>query len=331
MTAHPDGHAPAISTDRLSKRYGQTVALDQLTLNVQPGEVYGYLGPNGAGKTTTIRLLLGLHRPSGGRAALFGLDAWSDPVEAHRRVAYVAGEPYLWPSLTASETLEFLGRIHGYADAGYRRALMDRFALDPDKKLRALSKGNRQKVQLIAALATRADLLLLDEPTAGLDPLMEMVFRDCVLEAKARGQTVFLSSHLLSEVEALCDRVGILRAGRMVDEGTLDQLRHLSAHTVDVTFHGAAPDLVGVAGVAVLERQPSALRLEVHGPVGPLITALGSCQVETLSTHEPSLEEVFLHHYDSGSGSGSGSGPGSGGSPGSGSGGSPGSGSGGGP
>src|SRR5271157_489761 len=229
---------PVIRTTRLSKSYGATLALEGLDLNVAEGEVYGYLGPNGSGKTTTIRLLLGLHRPSGGRAELFGLDAWGDPVGAHRRVAYVAGEPFLWPALTSAETFEFLARIHGDTDVAYRDTLVERFQLDTRKKIRALSKGNRQKVQLIAALATRAELLLLDEPTAGLDPLMEVAFRDCVKEAKEREQTVFLSSHILSEVEALCDRVGILRCGRLVDEGTLGELRHLAVQTVEVTFVG---------------------------------------------------------------------------------------------
>jgi ABC-2 type transport system ATP-binding protein len=231
----------AIRAEGLTKRYGATLALDSLNLTVAEGEVYGYLGPNGAGKTTTIRLLLGLHRPTDGRAELFGVDAWRDPVRAHTRVAYVAGEPFLWPSLTGDETLEFLARLHGGTDVAYRDQLVKRFQLDTRKKIRALSKGNRQKVQLIAALATRADLLLLDEPTSGLDPLMKMAFRESVSEAKERGQTAFLSSHILSEVEATCDRVGILREGRLVDEGTLEGLRHLSAQTVEVTFAGDAP------------------------------------------------------------------------------------------
>ncbi len=185
---------PAVHAEQLSKRYGKTVALDALDLTLEPGQVFGYLGPNGAGKTTTIRLLLGLHRPTSGRAEVFGVDTWATPVQAHRRLAYVAGEPFLWPSLTAGETLEFLGRLHGGIDTQYRDILVERFALETEKRVRALSKGNRQKVQLIAALATRADLLLLDEPTSGLDPLMGMAFRECVAEAKERGQTVFLSS-----------------------------------------------------------------------------------------------------------------------------------------
>jgi ABC-2 type transport system ATP-binding protein len=288
----------AIHTEGLSKRYGSTLALDGLDLTVGEGEVYGYLGPNGSGKTTTIRLLLGLHRPSAGRAELFGLDAWREPVAAHRRLAYVAGEPFLWPALTSAETLEFLARMHGGTDVAYRDVLVERFQLDTSKKIRALSKGNRQKVQLIAALATRAELLLLDEPTSGLDPLMEMTFRECVKEAKERGQTVFLSSHILSEVEALCDRVGILRTGRLVDEGTLEDLRHLAAQTVEVTFAGKAPELPPLPGVQPESAGPNALRFEVSGSVGPLIAALAEHPVATLTSREPSLEEIFLHHYD---------------------------------
>ena len=288
----------AITTERLSKRYGATLALDELDLTVRAGEVYGYLGPNGAGKTTTIRLLLGLHRPSAGRAERFGLDAWREPVAAHRRVAYVAGEPFLWPSMTSGETLAFLANLHGTTDVAYRDVLIERFKLDTRKKIRALSKGNRQKVQLIAALATRADLLLLDEPTSGLDPLMEMAFRESINEAKERGQTVFLSSHILSEVEAVCDRVGILREGKLVDQGTLAQLRHLSAQTVDVTFAGTPPELPELPGVTVEQAGANALRFEVSGSIGPLIAALADHPVATLTSREPSLEEIFLHHYD---------------------------------
>jgi len=292
----------AIRAEGLTKRYGETRALEALDLRVAPGEVYGYLGPNGAGKTTTIRLLLGLHRPTAGRAALFGTDAWRDPVAAHRKVAYVAGEPFLWPSLTSAETFEFLARVRGSEDRAYRDLLIERFRVDPDKKVRALSKGNRQKVQLVAAFASRAELLILDEPTAGLDPLMEVAFRETVHEAKERGQTIFLSSHILSEVEAVCDRVGILRAGALVDEGTLQQLRHLSAHTVEVTFDGPVPPLPELAGVHAAEAGESALRLEVSGPLRPLLAALAELPVVALTSREPSLEEIFLHHYDAGDG-----------------------------
>jgi ABC-2 type transport system ATP-binding protein len=298
--------ATAIATEGLTKRYGETLALDALDLEVAAGEVYGYLGPNGAGKTTTIRLLLGLHRPSAGRAELFGIDAWRDPVAAHRRVAYVAGEPYLWPSLTSAETFEFLARVRGGTDVAYGDALIERFAVDTSKKVRALSKGNRQKVQLVAAFASRADLLILDEPTSGLDPLMEVAFRETVHEAKARGQTVFLSSHILSEVEALCDRVGILRDGRLVEQGTLPELRHLSAQTVEVTFDGPAPQLPELPGVHVATAGANSLRCEVTGGVGPLIAALADYPVRSLISREPSLEEIFLHHYDRSNGDGGG-------------------------
>jgi ABC-2 type transport system ATP-binding protein len=288
----------AIYAEGLTKRYGDTVALDRLDLTVSPGEVYGYLGPNGAGKTTTIRLLLGLHRPSAGRVRLFGLDAWAAAPAAHRRVAYVAGEPFLWPSLTGAETLEFLACLRGDSDTGYRAELVERFGLDPSKKVRALSKGNRQKVQLIAALATRADLLIFDEPTSGLDPLMEATFRQCALEAKARGQAILLSSHILSEVEALCDRIGILRQGRLVDQGSLAELRHLHTQTVEVTFAGSPPAGLGaLPGVRTRLVGVNALRFEVTGSIAPLVDALAGHDVLTMSSRGPSLEEIFLHHY----------------------------------
>lgn len=293
----------AVSTTSLSKRYGRTLALDELDLAIEQGEVYGYLGPNGAGKTTTIRLLLGLHRPTTGAVHLFGIDALRDPVSAHRRLAYVAGEPALWPGLTSTETFEFLGRLRGKGgvDLAYRQALVERFQLDPDRRVRALSKGNRQKVSLIAALSTRADLLLLDEPTSGLDPLMEVAFRDCIKEARDRGQTVFLSSHVLSEVEALCDRVGILRRGKLVDQGTLAELRHLSSVTIDVTFSGVQPELPPMPGVSVHRNGAAGLRFEVargNGALDGLLHVLAHHPVAGLTSHEPSLEEIFLHHYD---------------------------------
>jgi ABC-2 type transport system ATP-binding protein len=291
-----------IQTRGLSKRYASTLALDSLDLTVAPGEVYGYLGPNGSGKTTTIRLLLGLHRPSAGSVELFGIDAWRHPVEAHRRVAYVAGEPFLWPALTGAETFEFLARIRGGVDIAYRDELIERFRLDADKKVRALSKGNRQKVQLIAAFASRAKLLILDEPTSGLDPLMEVAFRETVTEAKRRGQSVFLSSHILSEVEALCDRVGLLRDGKLIDQGTLAELRHLSAQTLDVTFAGPPPKLDGLPGVRITSAGPSTLHFEVTGSVTSVIDALAGHPVSALSSREPSLEEIFLHHYASSNG-----------------------------
>ena len=294
------GDDVAIRTSGLGKRYGATVALAGLDLAVSAGEVYGYLGPNGAGKTTTIRLVLGLQRPSEGDAAIFGIDAWRDPVEAHRRVAFVAGEPMLWPALTGLESLEFLSRLRGGVDEAYRRTLIDRFEFDPRKRVRDYSKGNRQKIQLIAAFAARPDLLVLDEPTSGLDPLMEAAFRDTVAESKTAGQAVFLSSHILSEVEALCDRVGILRDGRLVEEGTLADLRHLSARVVEATFDGPPPDLVLPDGVTSTPVGESTVRFDVRGPVGPLIDRLAGTGLIALVSREPTLEELFLAHYDRG-------------------------------
>jgi ABC-2 type transport system ATP-binding protein len=288
---------PAIRAEGLTKRYRDVAALDHLDLEVAPGEVIGYLGPNGAGKTTTIRLLLGLISPSGGRAEIFGADCQRRPAQTHRRLAFVAGEANLWPSLTGAETLHLLGRVHGSVDAAYRDELIARFDLDPAKKVRAYSKGNRQKVILIAALMTRAPLLILDEPTSGLDPLMEEAFRLSIREARDRGQTVFLSSHILSEVEALCDRVAILRAGKLVETGTLAQLRHLSALTVQATFDGAVPDLSRVAGVSSLAVDGQVVRCHVRGPVAPLLTALADANVTELVSREPSLEELFLARY----------------------------------
>jgi ABC-2 type transport system ATP-binding protein len=288
---------PAIHTSGLSKRYADVDALSDLDLDVHQGEVVGYLGPNGSGKTTTLRLLLGLIRPTSGSAEIFGLDCQSRPVEAHRRLAYVAGEANLWPSLTGTETLHLLGRVQGQVDATYRGELIARFDLDPSKKVRIYSKGNRQKLILIAALMARPDLLLLDEPTSGLDPLMEQAFRHSVHEAKERGQTVFLSSHILSEVEALCDRVGILRNGRLVDMGTLSDMRHLSALTVEATFDGSVPDLSRVPGVSSVEVEGRVVRCQVQGTVEPLLKVLASSGVHELLSREPSLEELFLAHY----------------------------------
>jgi ABC-2 type transport system ATP-binding protein len=288
---------PAIRTENLTKRYGSVVAVDRLDLEVTPGEVMGYLGPNGAGKTTTIRALLGLLRPTSGRAQIFGVDCQDRPVDVHRRVAYVGGEPNLWPAMTGAEMLHLLGRVHGAVDEAYRDQLVERFELDPSRKVRTYSKGNRQKVVLVAALMTRADLLMLDEPTGGLDPLMEQAFRLSVAEARDRGQTVFLSSHILSEVEALCDRVAILREGRLVEVGSLAEMRHLSAVTVEVTFDGETPDLSAVPGVRVVGTDGRTARLQVRGSMAPLVHALGPTPVTQLLSREPSLEELFLALY----------------------------------
>jgi ABC-2 type transport system ATP-binding protein len=236
-------------------------------------------------------------RPTSGRAEIFGLDVQRDTVAAHRRLAYVGGETSLWPSLTGAETLHLLGRVQGRADPAYREELTERFAFDPSKKVRSYSKGNRQKLALIAGLMSRADLLLLDEPTSGLDPLMEREFRRCVLQAKAAGQAVFLSSHILSEVEALCERVAILRAGHLVEAGTLADLRHLSALSVEAVFSAAPPDLSLVPGVTDVEVDGNRVRLQVRGSVEPLLERLAAARVTQLLSREPSLEELFLAQY----------------------------------
>jgi ABC-2 type transport system ATP-binding protein len=287
----------AIRTEGLSKSFGPTVALRPLDLEVPEGQVLGYLGPNGAGKTTTIRLLLGLIQATSGRAEIFGVDCQRNPVQAHQRLAYVPGEANLWPALTGAEVLHLLGRVHGRVDVAYRDLLISRFEFDPSKKVRAYSKGNRQKLILIAGLMTRADLLLLDEPTSGLDPLMEQAFRASVKEAIERGQTVLLSSHILSEVEALCERVAILRAGRLVEVGMLAEMRHLSALSIDAEFDGPPPDLTTVPGVTAVSVDGRRVRCQVSGSVEPLLTTLAAAGVHHLLSREPSLEELFLAHY----------------------------------
>ena len=290
----------AIRTVGLAKSFGATTALHPLDLEVSEGEVLGYLGPNGAGKTTTIRCLLGLARASAGTAEIFGVNAQTRTAEAHRRVAYVPGEANLWPRLTGAETLHLLGRVQGHVDSPYRDELVERFRLDPSKRVRTYSKGNRQKVLLVAALSSRADLLILDEPTTGLDPLMEQVFRECVAVARAGGQAVFLSSHILSEVEALSDRVAILRAGELVEVGTLAEMRHLSAVSIDATFDSTPPDLSRVPGVTDVAVEGNRVRCQVVGSVEPLLGVLAASGVHQLLSREPSLEELFLAHYGTG-------------------------------
>jgi ABC-2 type transport system ATP-binding protein len=289
--------APVIRTHGLSKSYGTTVALTDLDLDVVEGETLGYLGPNGAGKTTTIRLLLGLIAPTAGSATIFGLDVIRDAPAVHRRLAYCPGDANLWPGLTGRETLALLGRVHGSVDESYQGRLIDRFDFDPSKKVRSYSKGNRQKLNLIAALMSRAELLLLDEPTSGLDPLMEQVFRECMRESRAAGQTVFLSSHILSEVEALCDRVAILRNGELLQIGTLEELRHLSSLSVQITFDGPPADISRVPGVSAVIVSGQRVHCELTGPAEPLLEALRGARVRELISTRPSLEELFLSHY----------------------------------
>ncbi len=296
----PTGDAPPIRTEGLTKRFGRFTALDHLTITVERGEVYGFLGPNGAGKTTAIRALLGLARPSAGTARVFGHDAWAEREEAHRHLAFVPGEFAPWPTLRGAEVLDLLGALHGGYDRGLRDDLCERFEFDPSKKGREYSKGNRQKIALIAAFMVQPDLLVLDEPTSGLDPLMEIAFRDCVGAARANGQTVFLSSHILSEVEAVCDRVAILRTGRLVEVGTLDDLRRLNTRDVVITFAGTPPELDelrALAGVADVVQDGRQVTLRFKGAANDLIRALARHDLSDLDIREPSLEEVFLTFY----------------------------------
>jgi ABC-2 type transport system ATP-binding protein len=290
--------APKIlETRNLTKRYGNKAALYSLDLSVEKGEVLGYLGPNGAGKTTTIRLLLGLIKPTNGTASVFGKDATKNAAELHKQIAYVPGETNYWPGLTGAETLTFLANIHGGTDTAYRDELTRKFQFDPNKKIRNYSKGNRQKIALIAALAARPELLIFDEPTSGLDPVMAKVFRDEVRTAKRNNQTVFLSSHMLEEVEELCDRVAILNAGKLVEQGTLAELQHLSAVTVEATFHGDPPDVKHIKSVSHVEVHGHYLRCSVNGSIDDLLAVAAKAKPISFLSRKPTLEELFLAVY----------------------------------
>jgi ABC-2 type transport system ATP-binding protein len=288
----------AISVSGLVKTFGSTRALDGLDLSVRAGEVHGFLGPNGAGKTTTIRVLLGLLHADGGEARLLGGDPWRNAVALHRRLAYVPGEVNLWPNLTGGEVIDLLGSLRGGLDPARRAALLDRFQLDPTKRCRAYSKGNRQKVALVAAFASDVELYLLDEPTSGLDPLMEAVFQEVVQEVRQAGRTVLLSSHILSEVEALCDRVTIIRAGRSAESGTFDELRHLTRTTVSVRTVEPIDGLSELAGVHDLSVDGGRLRFSVDpGELNAVLRRLVDHDVRALTSAPPTLEELFLRHY----------------------------------
>jgi polyether ionophore transport system ATP-binding protein len=288
----------AIEVSGLVKTFGRTRALDGLDLAVRTGEVHGFLGPNGAGKSTTLRILLGLYRKDAGEATLLGGDPWRDAVTLHRRLAYVPGDVTLWPNLSGGEAIDLLGRLRGGIDPQRRAALLKRFELDPTKRGRAYSKGNRQKVALVAALASDTELLLLDEPTSGLDPLMEAVFTECIGEAKAAGRSVLLSSHILAEVEKLCDTVTIIRNGRTVESGTLADLRHLTRNTVTaVTRADPAPlaALPGVHDFAADGRRTTFLVDNEH--LDAVTRELAALGLESLVCAPPSLEQLFLQHY----------------------------------
>jgi ABC-2 type transport system ATP-binding protein len=288
----------AISISRLVKTFGHTRALDGLDLDVATGEVHGFLGPNGAGKSTTIRVLLGLLRADSGAAELLGGDPWRDAVALHRRLAYVPGDVSLWPTLTGGEAIDVLGRLRGGLDPRRRAELLERFDLDPRKKARTYSKGNRQKVALVAALASDTELLMLDEPTSGLDPLMGFVFQDCIREVRDEGRTVLLSSHVLAEVEALCDRVTIIRHGRAVESGTLSELRHLTRTSISAETERSPTGVEALPGVHNVVVEDHHVTFDVDTTqIGAAVDHLSGLGVTALASHPPTLEELFLRHY----------------------------------
>jgi ABC-2 type transport system ATP-binding protein len=288
----------AISISGLHKTFGSTRALDGLDLSVTTGEVHGFLGPNGAGKTTTIRVLLGLLRADAGEMRVLGADPWHDAVDLHRRLAYVPGEVSLWPNLTGGEVIDLLTRLRGRADSKRRDELIERFELDPTKKSRTYSKGNRQKVALVAGLASDVELLLLDEPTSGLDPLMQEQFQECIREVRADGRTVLLSSHILGEVEALCHRVSIVRRGRTVETGALDELRHLTRTAIQAETIKPARDLGQLTGVHNAIVDDGHVQLDVDtNELDNVLRHLSALGVRSLTSQPPTLEELFLRQY----------------------------------
>ena len=287
-----------VEINNLTKRFGKVTALKNINLQVKEGEVFAYIGPNGAGKSTTIRVLLGILKANEGNAKIFGLDAWKDAVEIHKRIAYVPGDVNLWPNLTGGEVIDLFVSLRGSHDKALRERLIRDFNLDPTKKCRTYSKGNRQKVALVAAFASQADLYILDEPTSGLDPLMEQVFQECVLEQKNKGKGVFLSSHIMSEVERLCDRVGIIREGEIVQVGTLDELRHLTRYVMTVTTERAINGLDTLPGVFDIQQEHQGLRFHVDtDKMGAVINHINQFGIKKLESTPPTLEELFMQHY----------------------------------
>ncbi|WP_368505362.1 ATP-binding cassette domain-containing protein [Alkalihalophilus sp. As8PL] len=288
-----------LETKNLSKKFGKFTALNGVHLEVNKGEVYGFIGPNGAGKSTTIRILLGILKATSGEATIFGKDAWKDAVEIHKRLAYVPGDVNLWPNLTGGEVIDLFMKLRGGTNEGRRDELIETFKLDPTKKCRTYSKGNRQKVALVAAFASDADLYILDEPTSGLDPLMEKVFQQCVVDAKESGKSVLLSSHILSEVERLCDKVGIIREGEMIETGTLAELRHLTRTQMFVESKQPIIDLANLSGVHKIEQKDQGLSFQVDANELDLvmrhISQFGLVKVESAP---PTLEDLFMRHYE---------------------------------
>lgn len=296
-------NALSLETVNMTKRFGKFTALNGIGLKVNEGEVFGYIGPNGAGKTTTIRVLLGILQATEGSAKVFGMDAWKNAVEIHKRIAYVPGDVNLWPNLTGGEVIDLFVSLRGKHDKERREKLLKMFDLDPSKKCRTYSKGNRQKVALVAAFASDADLFILDEPTSGLDPLMEQVFQECVLEQKNNGKGIFLSSHILSEVERLCDRVGIIREGKLVETGTLSELRHLTRIAMNVETENPIEGLDRMKGVHGVRKQQGGLSFQIDSAeIGNIISHISKYGVKKLESTPPTLEDLFMRHYNTNGG-----------------------------
>ncbi len=287
-----------IHIQNLTKSFGKTQALKGINLEVKRGEVHGFIGPNGAGKSTTIRILLGILRKTAGEITLFGKDPWKDAVELHRKLVYVPGDVTLWPDLSGGEVIDFLGRLHGGLNVSKRNQLIERFQLDTTKKSRTYSKGNRQKVALVAAFSCDAELYLLDEPTSGLDPLMEVIFQECVAEVKKAGKTILLSSHILSEVETLCDRVSIIRQGQIVESGTLENLRYITRTTISVETSKSAVRMENLPGIHDVSRDGLKYRFSVDSnAITKVMEVLLPLGIKSLTVEPPSLEELFMRHY----------------------------------
>jgi ABC-2 type transport system ATP-binding protein len=283
----------------ITKKFGKFTALDGVDIEVKEGEVYGFIGPNGAGKSTTIRVLLGILKATAGEVKIFGMDAWKDAVEIHKRVAYVPGDVNLWPNLTGGEVIDLFAKLHGNSNKSRREELIRKFDFDPTKKCRSYSKGNRQKVALVAAFSSNAELFILDEPTSGLDPLMERVFQECVLEAKREGKSILLSSHILSEVERLCDTVGIIREGKIIETGTLAELRHLTRTSLLVETKQPISQLKQIQGVHDIEMLQQGISLQVDTEkLGDVITYLSQFDIVKLESAPPKLEDLFMRHYE---------------------------------
>nr|WP_303861866.1 ABC transporter ATP-binding protein [Alkalibaculum bacchi] len=283
----------------LTKKFGKFTALNNIDLSMNPGEIYGFIGPNGAGKSTTIRVLLGMLKPTSGQVTIMNKDAWKDAVEIHKRVSYVPGEANLWPNLTGGEVIDLFLSIRGNSSQKKRDELIELFDLDPSKKCRAYSKGNRQKIALISAFASESDLYILDEPTSGLDPLMERIFQECVLNVKKQGKSVLLSSHILSEVEKLCDRVAIIREGQIIEKGTLDEMRHLTRTKVTVSTRKTLDGIENIKGIHNIAQSSNHLEFQADTEeIGKIISYLSTFEILKLECSPPTLEDLFMRHYE---------------------------------